>query len=484
MSEFLEAVPEVGAPDRVAMTLPPISRMRFEVWALAWPVILSFGLDSILGLSSMLMVGRLGADAVGAVGLATQILGAVRAGIAAVGTGTVALVARYIGANDRDSAEDVLKQSVVFGVLVSTIIAIPVIIFARPLMGLFQVHGQMADMGARYLQVVMLSEPFQGIFLMCASALRGAGDTRTPLWIGGIIDVLAIFFNYALIFGKFGFPALGVDGSAVATLLAIAIGGILFFYALSIPGMVLNFKWQGLWPDFSLGRRILSVGNPAAIEQLLIQFGFVAYVGFVARYGAKEIAAYFIGVRILALSFLPGFGFSAASATLVGQGLGAGDPNFSRKAGWESTRMSIVLMTAMGLVFIVFAHGIAALFIDDKTVIAYTVQFMYALAAAQPLMAIDWTITGALARRRRLTIPALRLARRLLRHASVLNNPDLVPRRQHQLHLVVPASRLRRPLNGKGVPFPNRQMGTHQGLIRYLARYFTGEEARGEAAGR
>ena len=121
MSEFLEAVPEVevGGQGGVAMTLPPIERIRFEVWALAWPVIISFGLDSILGLSSMLMVGRLGADAVGAVGLATQILGAVRAGIAAVGTGTVALVARYIGASDRDSAEDVLKQSVVFGVLVS-----------------------------------------------------------------------------------------------------------------------------------------------------------------------------------------------------------------------------------------------------------------------------------------------------------------------------------------------------------------------------
>jgi putative MATE family efflux protein len=396
MSELIEVVPEVGVQSRVAMTLPPIERIRFEVWALAWPVILSFGLDSVLGLSSMLMVGRLGANAVGAVGLAMQILGAVRAGIAAVGTGTVALVARYIGGNDRDSAEHVLKQSVVFGVLVSTIIATPVIIFARPLMGLFQVEGEMADMGARYLQVVMLSEPFQGIFLMCAAALRGAGDTRTPLWIGGIIDLLAIFLNYVLIFGKLGLPALGVDGSAVATLLAIAIGGILFFYALSIDGMVLNFRWKGLWPDFGLGRRILAVGNPAAIEQLLIQFGFVAYVGFVARYGVKEIAAYFIGVRILALSFLPGFGFSAASATLVGQGLGAGDPKFSRKAGWESTGMAMVLMTAMGLLFIVFAHWIAALFIDDKQVIGYTVQFMYALAAAQPLMAIDWTITGAL----------------------------------------------------------------------------------------
>ncbi|HUA34936.1 MAG TPA: MATE family efflux transporter [Candidatus Binataceae bacterium] len=396
MSEMLESVPDLGGERATSVALPPESGIRAEVWALAWPVILSFALDSILGLAAMLMVGRLGAEAVGAVGLATQILGAVRAGIAAVGTGTIALVARYMGANDRDNAEEVLKQSVIFGVLVSTIIAIPVIVFATPLMGLFQVKGEMARMGARYLQVVMLSEPFQGIFLMCASGLRGAGDTRTPLWIGGFIDVLAIFLNYVLIFGKFGMPALGVDGSAFATLIAIAIGGLLFFWALSFDSMVLNFRWRALWPDLDLGWRILRVGNPAAIEQLVIQFGFVAYVAFVARYGAKEVAAYFIGVRILALSFLPGFGFSSASATLVGQGLGAENPHFARKAGWESTGMAVVLMTAMGLVFIVFARQIAALFIDDHQVILYTVAFMYALGAAQPLMAIDWTITGAL----------------------------------------------------------------------------------------
>lgn len=396
MSEFLEAVPEAPGLAAAEVILPPIERMRAEVWALAWPVILSFALDSILGLAAMLMVGRLGAEAVGAVGLATQILGAVRAGIGAVGTGTVALVARFIGGADRDNAEEVLKQSVVWGVIISTVIAIPVIIFARPAMTLFQVKGQMAEMGARYLQIVMLSEPFTGVFLMCASALRGAGDTRTPLWIGGIVDVIAIFLNYALIFGRFGFPNMGVDGSAVATLIAYVIGGVLFFWVLALPGMVLNFRWQRLWPELDLGRRILRIGYPAAVEQLVIQFGFVAYVAFIASYGDKEVAAYFIGVRILALSFLPGFGFSSAAATLVGQGLGARAPLFSRKAGWESTGMAVVLMSAMGLVIFVFARQIAAVFIDDREVITYTVAFMYALGAAQPLMAVDWTLTGGL----------------------------------------------------------------------------------------
>ncbi|HYB91822.1 MAG TPA: MATE family efflux transporter [Candidatus Binataceae bacterium] len=396
MSEFLESVSEAGAGPRDRVVLPPVEQMGREVWSLAWPVILSFALDSILSLAAMLMVGRLGAEAVGAVGLATQILGAMRAGIGAVGTGTVALVARYIGANDRDSAEEVLKQSVIWGVIVGTLVAIPVIVFAHPLISLFRVKGPTAEMGARYLQVVMLSEPFAGIFFMCASALRGAGDMRTPLWIGGIMDLLAIFLNYALIFGKFGFPALGVDGSALATLAVLSLGGLAFFWVLSFDGMVLNYRWERMRPDWGLGSRILRVGNPAAIEQLVIQFGFIAYVAFVASYGAKVVAAYFIGVRILALSFLPGFGFSAAAATMVGQGLGAGDKEFSRRAGWLSMRMAIVMMTALGWVFIIFARQIAGLFIDDPAVIVNAIQFMRALGVAQPLMAIDWTTTGAL----------------------------------------------------------------------------------------
>jgi putative MATE family efflux protein len=395
MSELFE-VAEAPGQTRTELSLPPVEGMRAEVWALAWPVILSFALDSILGLAAMLMVGRLGAEAVGAVGLATQILGAVRAGIAAVGTGTIALVARYIGAGDRDNAEEVLKQSVVWGVIVSTAIAIPVIIFAHPLMSLFQVRGPMEDMASRYLQIVMISEPFTGVFLQCASGLRGAGDTRTPLWIGGIVDVIAIILNYVLIFGKCGLPTLGVDGSAIATLIAYVLGGVIFFWVLSLDRMVLNFRWTRLWPDLGLGRRILNVGYPAAIEQLVIQFGFVAYVAFIASYGDKEVAAYFIGVRILALSFLPGFGFSNAAATMVGQGLGAHDPAYARKAGWVSTAMAMVLMSAMGALIFVFARQIAAVFIDDREVIKYTIGFMQALGASQPLMAVDWTLTGGL----------------------------------------------------------------------------------------
>ena len=397
MSDLADSATAFAA-QRPLLELPSAARLRSEIWALSWPVILSFGLDSILGLTSILMVGRLGAEAVGAVGLGTQVLGAVRAGINAVGTGTVALVARDIGAGDRDHAEEVLSQSMLWGVIVSAAIAVPVILFAPEILEVFRIRGPTAVLGARYLQITMLSEPFTGVFLMAASALRGAGDTRTPLWIGAVIDLFAIGANYVLIFGKLGFPALGVDGSAIATLIAYALSAGIFVWALQLEGSALRYKfhWRQLIPDYSLARRILRIGYPAAIEQLVIQFGFFAYVAFIASYGEKAIAAYFIGVRILALSFLPGFGFQAAAATLVGQGLGAEWPDFSRDSGWATTKMSIYLMSGLGALVIVFAREISAAFIDDSAVVTLCIIFMYALGSAQPLMAIDWTLTGAL----------------------------------------------------------------------------------------
>jgi putative MATE family efflux protein len=396
MSGFVESVPRFDQRRGAALTLPPLERIRWEVWALAWPVILAFTLDSVVGLATMLMVGRLGADAVGAVGLATQIMWAVYAGIAAVSTGTVALVARCIGATDRDGAENVLDQSLLLGVVVSVAVAVPMFVFADLLMSLFQVKGETAAMGARFLRVVMVAQPFQAVFMMCSSALRGAGDMRTPLWVSAIVNLLAILLTYALIFGTLGFPRLGLDGAAIAMIFAFGAGCALIVWTMTVRGMVLNLNWQRLRLDLSVCWRILRVGYPAALEQLIIQFGFIAYVAFIARYGEAEVAAYFIGVRILALSFLPGFGFSAAAATLVGQGLGAGDREFSRRAGWESTLLSTVLMSSLGLLMFVFAWQIAALFIDDPAVIGYTVAFMHALAAAQPMMAVDWTLTGAL----------------------------------------------------------------------------------------
>ena len=188
---------------------------------------------------------------------------------------------------------------------------------------------------------------------------------------------------------------MGVRGSGLATALSFTVGMALALFLLASGRLRLRIGWHDLVLHRETIRRVLQIGYPAAAEQLLMQFGFFLYLLFAARYGTDAVAAYFIGVRILALSFLPGFGFAAAAAALVGQNLGAGLPKRAQTAGWHATWMSVALMSTTGVVISFFAEDIAHFFVDTPAVVAGTVSFIHMLAISQPLMAMDFTIGAA-----------------------------------------------------------------------------------------
>jgi len=219
---------------------------------------------------------------------------------------------------------------------------------------------------------------------------------RTPLMIGAFLNLLNVSVAYVLIFGRLGLPALGVQGAAAASATAFWVGAILGLLTLIRRGGALSVRRGELAPHPETARRVLAVGSPTALEQFLMQIGFLLYLGIAARYGTSAVAAYFIGVRILALSFLPGFGFGAAASTIVGQQLGAGQPEHAERSGWEANRLAVVAMSIAGIVIFLFARPIAAMFIDDAEVIDDAVSFIQILALAQPLMAADSTLGGAL----------------------------------------------------------------------------------------
>ena len=372
------------------------SELTRVIWALAWPVILTFLLESLVGLIDMFMVGRLGATAVAAVGVGAQILSSVSVAMTAVGTGTLALVARHVGAREHRDAQRVLGQSIVAAFGLSVVAVVPVIVFARQAVGLFGVDAAVVDQGAGFVRLVMFSIPQSAVLFVIGSALRGAGDTRTPLFIGATVNVINVVGNYALIFGKFGLPALGVRGSALATTAAFSVATAGSLLWLARGRLVLGLSGSDLHPNMQTIRRILRIGYPTAGEQVLMQLGFLLYLVFAARYGTSAVAAYFIGVRILALSFLPGYGFAAAAAALVGQNLGAGDAALAERSGWESNRLAVYLMSAGGVFIFLTARLVATLFVNDASVVTDAVSFIRALAAAQPFMAMDFTIGGAL----------------------------------------------------------------------------------------
>lgn len=369
---------------------------RGAVWRLAWPVILALVSESLVGLVDMMMVSRLGADAVAAVGVGGQIMGAVAVTMMAIGTGTVALVARSVGAGRWREAHHALGQSILTASLSSAAVIVPVILWAEPIVGLFGVAPEVATRSSVYVRAVLLSIVPSSILFVIGSALRGAGDTRTPLVVGLVVNVVNVLANWVLIFGKLGFPALGVLGSAVATTIAFTLGAALIAGLLAFGRLRLRLERGNLVPDTDMIRRIVHIGYPSAIEQALMQVGFLVYLVFAARYGTEAVAAYFIGVRILALSFLPGFGFGAAASTLVGQHLGAGNPERAAHAGWLSTWMSVWLMSGAGVAVFVLAEPIARFFVDEAGVVTGTVWFIYMLGVSQPFMALDFTLGGAL----------------------------------------------------------------------------------------
>ena len=370
--------------------------LRQTVWTLAWPVIISYLSESMVGLVDTLMVGRLGANAVAAVGVGAQIFSTVNIVVMAVGTGTLALVARHVGAREPREAQRILGQSILAAVALALCAITPVLLWPRPFLRLFNVTPEVVDLAAAFARRLLLGVPGIGVVFVVAAGLRGAGDTRTPLLVGLIINAVNVAGNFILIFGRLGFPPLGLIGSGLASAIATTTGALVALVLVTRGGLRLRVGRIDLRPDRAAIRRVLRIGMPAAGEQVLMQIGFFLYLTFAAAYGTHAMAAYFIGVRILAVSFLPGLGFAAAASALVGQNLGAGNPAQAERAAWVATWMCVSLMSVTGVIAFVFATSIARGFVDDPAVVSGTVWFIYMLALAQPLMAMDYVFGGAL----------------------------------------------------------------------------------------
>jgi putative MATE family efflux protein len=365
------------------------------VWELAWPAILGNLLYSTVGLVDIKIVGSLGAPAVAAVTTGHRMFFILQAVLMAVTAGTTALVARAWGADDRTEAERVTRASALVCLVLATILMVPGLVFADALARFFRLDEETVQLAAGFIRWLSAFNVAFALFFVVGVALRAAGDTRTPLWVGAFTNVVNVVLDYGLVYGELGFPALGVRGAAIASGVAFASGAVVLL------GLWLTGRLRlGPGPSHGLSRdrirRLLHIGYPAAIEQVAWQGGFLAFLWLVALYGTAPYAAYGIGVSILSLSFVVGFGFSIAGSTLVGQRLGARDPDGATRSGWRATRMSVAAMVVLGGTIVVAARSIAEFMIDDPEVVRLTVIFIYILGAVQPLMAIEFTLGGAL----------------------------------------------------------------------------------------
>lgn len=372
----------------------PTSASR-SVWRLAWPTIISNLLFTTVGFVHIKIVAQLGTTSVAAVTTGHRVFFLVQAILMGVSVAATALIARSWGAQQVNQAESVSWASLVLSVALAAILSVPVLLVPEAIAGLFGLDDETTALAASFIFWLGLFNVFAAINMMLGTALRATGDVITPLWFLLFSSLLNVLGAYLLAFGIGPLPQMGVAG--------VSLGGS--FGAALITIVFVIVWWRGqfnlkptkrLAVDLTASRQLITIGAPSVLEQGIVQIAFLAFFAIVAHYGTDAYAAYGIGITLVAFSIVIGFGFGIATATLVGQQLGAGQPELAVLAVSRSLRMSLAAMTLLSILLSVFAEDLANFMIDDPEVVHLTVVFMYMIALAQPLMACEFTFGGAL----------------------------------------------------------------------------------------
>lgn len=324
-------------PETNPLVIGPLRRTLF---VLALPVLGEQLLNFLVGFYDVYLSGHLHesvrTQATAAVGVAAYVGWLASMVFALVGSGTTALISRAWGSGDYEQANRVANRSVVLGFLTGMCFLAAIVPGAPTLVELMGLQGEAAAIAARYLRLDAIGLLFSSLSLVIAAALRGAGDMRTPMWIFSFVNVVNIGVSTWLVYGGGPVPPLGVDGIVAGTITARVSGGLLFLACLLRGVKGLRLQLAELQFRGETVRRILRIGAPAAAEGVIMWAGHALYLRVIATLGEEAYAAHIIGVRVEAITYLPAVAWGAAAATMVGQSLGAGQPQRALRAGHEA----------------------------------------------------------------------------------------------------------------------------------------------------
>ena len=367
------------------------------VWMLAWPSVLTMLLQTVNSFTDRFFVGHLGSDALAAVGVAGQLMFLMFSVGMSISIGATALVARFAGARQVDEATVAANQSVWIAGIAS-LLCLALMLPARGLLvASMHLSAPAAALCISYLTLTILGVPALFLMLILGGVYRGLGDTVTPLLVMIGVNVIHLGGDFLLIFGKAGFPKLGLPGGALALLCSQVVGAVLYVAFLRrSPVAGLLTRKRRLEREWA--RRILHIGIPAALQNISRVLSLLLFTRVLAGTpdATAGVAALTIGLTSESIAFMPGFAFSTAASTLTGQNLGAGNPDRAERAAWTALGQGLTIMCLMGGVFFVFAPQFARFFTHDPKVVPLAVSYLRISALAEPFLAFGMILTGAL----------------------------------------------------------------------------------------
>lgn len=367
---------------------------------LALPVLAEESLTLLVGYTDWWLAGRYlpGVEYRAAMGLMTYVLWLIPSTFAAIAIGATALVARFVGAGNREDARRVAHQALLLGALLTVIVVVAVLLGGRSLVGMMQLEGRAAELALRYIWILTPVIPAIMIEQIGVACLRGAGDTVSGFAAKSIVNVVNVVVSTLLVLGPGIVPKLGWEGLAIGTACGHGLGGLLVLSLLLRGRAGLGLELRGMLPNFELIRRLWRIGFPGGADVLAVVGCHFTYLAIINSLGVQAAAAHGLGVQIEAMAYLSCYAFHVAASTMTGQLLGAGDSRRATRSAIEACVVGVMLLTLAAFVFYFAGEWLAGFFtgdIHDPTAIA-TGRLLKIVAFSTPPLAVVMVMTGAL----------------------------------------------------------------------------------------
>jgi len=411
-----EGLPGEGVRAVPAVLDDSAGSLRRRVLILAMPVLGEQVLNTFVAWNDTYLAGHLNVSATAAVGFSAYVSWLIAMLFGLVGTGATAIVARAIGAGDRDEARRATNQAIVLSMFMGLMATACIPLAAPYLAGWFHPSAETHRDATRFMRIESIAYLIESFTFIAAACLRGAGDTRTPMLVLGVVNIVNMIVSWFCAFSTAAVPSwmrsmgvesiglgLGCDGIAWGTATARFAGGFIMLAVMLRGRANLQIVRAYLRPVPGMLKRIIRIGGPAAIDGALMWCCHLVFLRIIARSGEAigvstdtMVAAHIVGVRIESLSYLPALAWSTAAATLVGQYLGAGRPAQSTRSGHEAAKQAALVLSFMTLVYLIFPTQCYGFLTGDAEVVRVGAPALRIQALIQPALGLLIVYMGSL----------------------------------------------------------------------------------------
>ena len=336
---------------------------------LSIPMVLEMIMESIFAVVDIFFVSRLGADAVATVGITESSMTIVYAICMGLSTATTALVARRIGEKKAGKAGVGAFQAIISGLVVSILIAIPGIIYAKEFLLLMGASEEMAESGYMFPAIMFGSNAVIMLLFIINAVFRSSGDAAVSMRVLVFANLINLILDPLLIFGIGPFPELGLMGAAIATTIGRGLAVCYQFYLLFHGNKRIRMELQHLKIKLKVMVQLFKLSAGGILQYTIATSSWIALYRIISELGSEVMAGYTISIRIVIFVLLPSWGLSNAASTLVGQNLGAKQPERAERTVWITGYINMVLLGLVGLILIVFPEAFIRIFIENPEVI-------------------------------------------------------------------------------------------------------------------